>query len=138
MSTSEVTDLGRALRALGEHGERLEAFAATREQLDEILVALDATRKRLQAVRATFGPSGCSLHPNVPVDPAAGGRCLLCAQHQRAGQNAAPEVVTGTVAEICQYIDEHGQPAAEERFGAPAVTRAVIHCRKYQPMRETA
>ena len=130
MTRSEVTDLGYALRALGEHGDRLLMFAVSREQLDEVLAAIDGARRRLLAVRASLGPSGCPRHPQVPVDPTAGGECLLCAQNRRRGRiaaAAAPEQAPTAV--ICRAIVRDGHDAAVRRFGARAVTRAILQCR---------
>lgn len=132
MNRSEATDLGRALHVLGEHGDRLALLVSTPEQLDEILQDLDRARRLLLTARASFGPTGCRLHPAGPVDPAAGGRCLLCAQNERAGRIAeqASALEEGTVPEICAAIAEHGQEAAENRFGPRAVARALLHCRR--------
>lgn len=132
MNRSEASDLGRALRNLGEHGDRLALMIATPEQLDEVLRDLDKARRLLLAARAAFGPTGCRLHPAGPVDPAAGDRCLLCAQHERAGRITAQAsaIEEASLAVICAVIAEEGQEAAEARFGPRAVARAVLHCRK--------
>lgn len=132
MNRSEASDLGRALHVLGEHGDRLALLVSTPEQLDEILTDLDRARRLLLTARASFGPTGCRLHPTGPVDPAAGGRCLLCAQNERAGRIAeqASAIEEATVSEICTAIAEQGQEAAENRFGPRAVARAIVHCRR--------
>ncbi|MEW2568403.1 hypothetical protein [Streptomyces sp. NPDC047070] len=129
MKTPEVPDLGHALRALGEAGDRLLAFEVSREQLDELLADLDAARKTLLAVRAGLGPSGCRRHPHVPLDPTTGGECLLCAQNRRRGLTTAAAVEEAPLSVICQAIVTDGHEAAVARFGARAVTRAILHCR---------
>lgn len=126
-----MTALGAALHALSEHGDRLALLVATREQLDEILTDLDQTRRLLLTARASFGPTGCRQHPGGPVDPAAAGRCLLCAQNERAGRITAEAsaLEEASRSEICAVIAGQGQEAAEARFGPRAVARAVLHCR---------
>lgn len=140
MNRSDASPLCRALRLVGEHGERLDVFAAGPEDLDEILRDLDKARRLLLAARATFAPTGCQRHPGGPVDPTAGGRCLLCTQYERTGrmtlQTGALE--EATLGEICAFIGEHGQEAAETRFGPRAVARAVLHCRNDPELRESA
>lgn len=140
MSRSDASPLCRALRLVGEHGERLDAFAAGPEDLDEILRDLDQARRLLIAARAAFSRTGCRQHPAGPVDPTADGRCLLCTQYERTGritlQAGARE--EASIGEICAFIGEHGQEAAETRFGPRAVARAVLHCRKDPDLRESA
>lgn len=136
--TDTTADLGRALRALGEHGDRLTLFAASPEQLDEIGRDLDGARRLLAAVRAEQGLTGCRQHPAGPVDLAAGGGCLLCSTARRRGQlpvqGAAPAEVPLT--EICREVAEHGQEAAVLRHGARTVTRALLHCRNEPDLTE--
>lgn len=129
MKTPTVTDLAVALRGLGEHGDRLLLMHATCEQLDEVLAELDSARRALLGVRATLGPSGCRVHPNAPVDPAAGGECLLCSQNRRRGVTTAAAVEEAPVPVICRAIVTDGHDAAVARFGARAVARAIVHCR---------
>jgi hypothetical protein len=135
----DTTDLADALRVLGEHGDRLALFATAPDQLDEILTDLDQARRLLLAARAALGPSGCRFHPAVPVDPAAGGACLICAQHQRAGQLAeqAGALEAASVADICAAVAAEGWPAAEARYGPQAVARAVLLCRKDTDLRDS-
>ncbi|MFF0092769.1 hypothetical protein ACFYSF_22790 [Streptomyces canus] len=123
-----TTELGHALRALSEHGERLVAFAAAPEQLDEIGAALDGARRLLARVRAEVAPSGCPAHPSAPRDPATGEACLFCATNRRRG---ATSTVTEAVplAEICRVVAEVGQEEAVRRYGARLVTRALLRCR---------
>lgn len=131
MTHPEVIGLGRALRLLGEHGERLSAFAAAPEQLEEILSDLDAARQLLLAVRASLGPTGCQQHPGAPLDPTAGGVCWLCAQNQRRGQGVPLQAVVeeAPTSVICQTVIREGHEVAVARFGPRAVTRAILTCR---------
>ena len=138
--TDTTADLGRALRALGEHGDRLILFAAAPEQLDEISRDLDGARRLLAAVRAEQGLTGCRQHPSGPVDQAEGG-CLLCATARRRGQlpeqPAGPAVAPLTA--ICREVAEHGHDEAVQRHGARAVARALLHCRNTtDPTEESA
>ncbi|MGV9913424.1 hypothetical protein [Streptomyces tendae] len=133
---SKTTELGDALRALGEHGGHLSVFSAAPEQLDEIGEALDGARRLLGAVRAELAPSGCRVHPSAPSDPASGERCLFCATNRRRGQAPGQRaVVTAAVPleQVCRAIAEVGQDEAVRRFGARQVTRALLRCR-FDPM----
>ncbi|KQW13582.1 hypothetical protein [Streptomyces sp. Root369] len=133
--TNRTTELGGALRALGEHGEHLSVFAAAPEQLDEIGEGLDQARRLLADVRAELAPSGCRIHPSAPPDPASGAACLFCATSRRRGQMSVPGPVTvaDSLDEICQFAAEHGHDEAVRRYGARAVTRALLRCR-FDPM----
>lgn len=128
--TDTTPDLGRALRDLGEHGDRLTVFAAAPEQLDDIGRDLDRARRLLAAVRAEQGLTGCRQHPAGPVDTEAGGGCLLCATARRRGQlpQQEPATAAATVTEICEQVAAHGQEEAVRRYGPRAVTRALLHC----------
>ncbi|MGY3199803.1 hypothetical protein [Streptomyces sp. TE5632] len=133
--TNATTELGRALRDLGEHGDRLTAFAASPEQLDEIGADLDRVRRLLADARAELDPSGCRVHPGAPPDPEAGGACLFCATNRRRGQTPGGAPVTAAVRmdQVCQVVAEFGQDEAMRRYGARTVTRALVHCR-FDPM----
>lgn len=140
MNRNDAVQLGRALRLVGEHGDRVEAFDHGPEQLDEVLRDLDAARRLLVAARASHSRTGCRQHPTGPVDPTNGGRCLLCTQYERTGRITlqAGALEEASLAEICAVIAEQGQEAAEARFGPRAVARAVLHCRKDTDLRESA
>ncbi|MFD7956998.1 hypothetical protein ACFV4X_26335 [Streptomyces ardesiacus] len=134
--TNLTTELGGALRDLGEHGEHLLAFEAASEQLDEIGEGLDRARRLLADVRAELSPTGCRIHPSAPPDPASGAACLFCATNRRRGQMAAVQEPTAAMVpleEICRAVAEHGQDEAVRRFGARQVTRALLRCR-FDPM----
>jgi hypothetical protein len=134
--TNLSTELGSALRALGEQGEHLLAFEAAPEQLDEIGEGLDRARRLLAGVRAELSPTGCRIHPAAPPDPASGAACLFCATNRRRGQvAAAPEPTAAVVPldEICRAVAEVGHDEAVRRYGARTVTRALLRCR-FDPM----
>ncbi|PWI16052.1 hypothetical protein DI272_19165 [Streptomyces sp. Act143] len=133
--THTTTELGGALRDLGEHGEHLLAFEASPEQLDEIGEGLDRARRLLADARAELAPTGCRIHPAAPPDPATGAACLFCATNRRRGQVSAPEPVADAVPldEICRFVAEHGQEQAVRQYGARQVTRALLRCR-FDPM----
>ncbi|MER6367336.1 hypothetical protein ABT255_02970 [Streptomyces mirabilis] len=129
--TNQTTELGSALRALGEHGDRLTVFAASPEQLDDIGQDLDRARRLLGDVQAELSPSGCRQHPTAPRDPASGEACLFCATNRRRGQVPGQAPVTAAVPleQICQAVAELGQDEAMRRYGARTVTRALLRCR---------
>ncbi|MXM66755.1 hypothetical protein GR925_25820 [Streptomyces sp. HUCO-GS316] len=128
--THRHRDLEDALRALGEHGDRIAAFDPGPEDLDEIGAGLTRAHKALTAARGLVGRTGCPVHPSAPVDPAAGGGCLLCETARRRGQlpQQEPATAAATVAEICEQVAAHGQEEAVRRYGPRAVTRALLHC----------
>ncbi|MDX3345971.1 hypothetical protein PV387_23065 [Streptomyces sp. ME02-6987-2C] len=131
-----TTELGSALRALGERGEHLLAFEAAPEQLDEIDEGLENARRLLAGARAELAPSGCRVHPSAPSDPASGERCLFCATNRRRGQapgQPATVIEAVPLEQICRAVAEHGQDEAVRRFGARQVTRALLRCR-FDPM----
>ncbi|GLX54468.1 hypothetical protein Shyhy01_74170 [Streptomyces hygroscopicus subsp. hygroscopicus] len=125
--TEKVTELGEALRALGERGEHLIALQPAPEDLDEIRDEMDAARRLLVVARASLARR-CPQHPNAPVDPAADGECLFCATNRRRGE-------TGGVTEavplhtVARAVAELGQDEAVRRYGAQTVTRAPLRCR---------
>ncbi|MFJ5038006.1 hypothetical protein [Streptomyces parvulus] len=127
--TDLTNELAGALRALAEHGEHLAAFAAAPEQLDEIGADLARAHRLLANVRAEQAPTGCRVHPAAPPDPASGAACLFCATNRRRGQTADATAEV-SVSAICQAIVEEGHEAAVARFGARAVARAILTCRK--------
>ncbi|MYR58880.1 hypothetical protein GTY54_22440, partial [Streptomyces sp. SID625] len=117
--TNLTTELGSALRALGEHGDRLTVFEAAPEQLDEIGADLDRARRLLADVRAEQSPAGCRVHPSAPRDPATGEACLFCATNRRRGQTPG-ETATVTAAvpleQVCRAVAELGHEEAVRRF----------------------
>jgi len=130
--TDTTTGLGRVLRVLGEHGDRLAVFEAAPEQLDEIGQDLDRARRLLAGVRAELAPAGCRQHPGAPVDPTTGGGCLFCATNRRRGQipDQTPTVpVVLPLDEICEAVAEFGHDEAVRRYGARTVARALLRCR---------
>ncbi|MGW2951591.1 hypothetical protein [Streptomyces eurythermus] len=134
--TNRTTELGSALRALGEHGEHLTVFEASPEQLDEIGEDLNRARRLLADIRAELSSSGCRAHPSAPRDPATGEACLFCATNRRRGQTPGPAAtVTEAVPleQVCRAVAEVGHQEAERRYGARVVARALLRCR-FNPM----
>ncbi|QNT94860.1 hypothetical protein HEP81_04587 [Streptomyces griseofuscus] len=125
--SEKVTELGEALRALGERGEHLIALQPAPEDLDEIREEMDAARRLLVVARASLARR-CPQHPNAPADPTADGECLFCATNRRRGEtaNVTEAVPLQTVA---RAVAELGQDEAVRRYGAQTVTRAVLVCR---------
>jgi hypothetical protein len=88
VNPESVPSLGRALRVLGEHGERISADY-TEDDLDEL--AADLARARTLLSEAT-GPrplTSCLEHPFGAVDPeqpvpdGQPGVCLICVMRRR-------------------------------------------------------
>lgn len=127
--TEKVTELGEALRALGERGEHLIALQPAPEDLDEIRDEMDEARRLLVVARASLARR-CPQHPQAPVDPATGSECLFCATNRRRGQTSEASVSQAVpLAEVARVIAEEGQDEAVRRFGARTVTRALLRCR---------
>ncbi|MFJ6561987.1 hypothetical protein ACIQMV_19425 [Streptomyces sp. NPDC091412] len=128
--SKQVTELGEALRALGERGEHLIALQPAPEDLDEIRGDLDAARRLLVAARASLA-RGCAQHPGAPTDPTAGGACLLCATNRRRGVADGGGIVAQAVPleTVARAVADLGQDEAVRRFGARTVTRALLRCR---------
>ncbi|MFM9590775.1 hypothetical protein ACKI16_29735 [Streptomyces scabiei] len=136
--THRLTDLEDALRALGEHGERIAAFDPAPEDLDDISTGLTRAHRALAAARAVIGRAGCRVHPSAPLDPTTGNACLLCETARRRGQ--LPEQPTQAPAvpftDICREVAVHGQEEAVRRYGAPTVARALNRCRNEPDLTE--
>ncbi|MFB7115190.1 hypothetical protein [Streptomyces sp. NPDC056291] len=127
--SKQVTELGEALRALGERGEHLIALQPAPEDLDEIRGDLDAARRLLVAARASLA-RGCAQHPGAPTDPTAGGACLLCATNRRRDEAEGGIVAQAVPLEtVARAVADLGQEEAVRRFGARTVTRALLRCR---------
>lgn len=130
MNHHPVTELAGALRALGEHGDRLTLFQPAIEDLDTVRAELGRAHRLLAVARASLGPV-CQIHPDAPPDPTVEGGCMFCVQNQRRGQAARQPAGSevAPVSVICRSIVEEGHEAAVRRFGARAVTRAIVTCR---------
>ncbi|MEZ7004995.1 hypothetical protein [Streptomyces sp. AD55] len=116
-----LQDLREALGELTRYADRLTVRDATPELLREVDQGL-ALARRLAAAAARLPVTGCREHPDGPVAPEAGG-CLLCNTRRRHPHRTPP---AAPVAEVLRAIEEHGAGPAEDRYGARAVTRALV------------
>lgn len=116
MMSNLTTELGRALRVLGEHGHRLTAFETAPEQLDDISTDLDRARQLLADVLAEQAPTACRIHPGAPPDRATGAACLFCAMNRRRGR--APGQAPPTVGELWPSFLAHLQDIQSGRTKA--------------------
>ncbi|MFI1954827.1 hypothetical protein ACH437_23765 [Streptomyces xinghaiensis] len=113
--------LGASLRALGEFAARHEVNDST---LAEIAAELDHARSLIASARGNLRGNRCSRHPGGPVDPTDSNGCLLCGTvRRRPARPLPPDLTPG---EVLRFLQAHGQDAATERYGAQAVTRAVV------------
>ncbi|MDH6189196.1 hypothetical protein EES44_24640 [Streptomyces sp. ADI96-15] len=121
MNPEFLPAIGASLRSLCE-------FAAlhdvTDETLTELAAEIERARTAVAAARGAARANRCLQHPGSPVDPAAENGCLLCGPAQRRPARPIPEdFVPG---DVLRHIEEHGQDAATARYGARAVTRALV------------
>lgn len=90
MNHAQLVVLGRALRAAGEHEERLISGEAVlnaeeiRQDLERAVALLDDTISKPKPT------TRCSEHPSGPVEPDAPDLCLLCETRRRAGRHTPP------------------------------------------------
>lgn len=120
MNPDFLPPLQAALRALGEFAARHDVNDST---LAEIAAELDRARALVASARGNARANHCVRHPGGPVDPTAENGCLLCGTGQRRPARPVPEgLVPG---EVLRFLEEHGQDAATQRYGAQAVTRAL-------------
>ncbi|MCM1977181.1 hypothetical protein [Streptomyces sp. G1] len=85
MNRTVLSDLGRALRVLGGHGDELSPTTATTEQLDEIAADLQRARHLLSEAERPTPTTNCQDHPYGPIEPETDGECLLCGIRRRRG-----------------------------------------------------
>ncbi|MEU6160064.1 hypothetical protein [Streptomyces sp. NPDC047130] len=88
MNHAQLTALGRALRVLGEHGEKITSDTPD-SQLHELKGDLRRAMELLEETVTTAAPATrCPEHPNGPVDRSAPDLCLLCETRRRSGRRA--------------------------------------------------
>ncbi|MET7701594.1 MULTISPECIES: hypothetical protein [unclassified Streptomyces] len=88
MNHAQLTQLGRALRVLGEHGDAL-----TTDTPDAKLHEVKADLKRAldlldESVSSAAPTTRCAEHPQGPVDEDASDLCLLCETRRRAARRS--------------------------------------------------
>ncbi|GAA2948769.1 hypothetical protein ACFPN0_14900 [Kitasatospora cinereorecta] len=121
MNPDYLPAIGASLRTLCEFATRHEVDDQT---LTELAAEIERARTAVAAALGAARANRCLRHPGSPVDPAAENGCLLCGPSQRRPARPIPEdFVPG---DVLRHIEEHGQDAATERFGAQAVTRALV------------
>lgn len=90
MDHTQFKQVGRALRLLGEHTDRLEAGVTENLDLD-LRVDLERALAQLdEAVTAPPATTRCKEHPRGPVDMEARDLCLMCEMRRRSGIRSAP------------------------------------------------
>lgn len=88
MNPESIPALGRALRVLGEHGERISA-EYTEDQIDELAADLARARGLLSQATGPLPVTSCVEHPFGAVDPeqpvplGQPGVCLICVMRER-------------------------------------------------------
>ena len=122
MNPDHLPTLLQSLRALGDYAARHDVNNVT---LPDIGAELDRARALVASARGAALANNCPKHPGGPVDPTARNGCLLCgnSEHRPAARPVPQNFVPG---EVLRYLQEHGQDAATEQYGAQAVTRALV------------
>ncbi|MEW1719330.1 hypothetical protein [Streptomyces sp. NPDC093109] len=126
MNHAESITLGRAMRLVGEHGDRLTA-ETTEGQLHEIRADIKRALALLDASVTTVKPTTrCPEHPAGPVDESAPDLCLLCetrrrsARYGRFGQGGAPAPVRAGDGPPSRVRSSYGirdeRPGPQERW----------------------
>lgn len=125
MQHAQLSALGRALRVLGEHGERLSPDlpeAKLREITDDARRALDLLENVVEGPAPT---TRCAEHPQGPVDESAADLCLLCETRRRSARRgggpyraaAAPRDGEERQVPVRSRYGEHEErPRARERW----------------------
>ncbi|MFE4329689.1 hypothetical protein ACFRQM_09555 [Streptomyces sp. NPDC056831] len=122
MNRTPLPALVNVLCTLGSYGARLTPADATPEQLRIVANAVNEARRLLAAANGPASTTGCSEHPNGPVDPTEGGACLLCRNRRPPAAGTAAAV---PVEDVVQALADLGEQEAVRRFGARAVARAT-------------
>lgn len=121
MNPDFLAPLYQSLRTLGEFAARHDVNDST---LTEIAAELDRARSLTASARGNPRANRCPRHPGGPIDPTDSNGCLLCGTARRRPARPLPHDVTP--GEVLRFLQTHGQDAATDRYGAQAVTRAVV------------
>lgn len=122
MNRTAISDLGRALRVLGQHGDDLSQASATPETLEQIRADLIHARRLLETVATPAPTTNCAEHPRGPVEPGTDDECLLC--RVRSSRSTQAESTDVPVAAVIGVIEQLGSEAAVRMYGGRAVASA--------------
>ncbi|MFJ7592478.1 hypothetical protein ACIQZO_34935 [Streptomyces sp. NPDC097617] len=121
MNPDFLPAIGASLRALCEFATRHDVNDQT---LTELAAEIEKARAAVAGARGAVRANRCVRHPGSPFDPTAENGCLLCGPTVRRPARPIPEdFVPG---DVLLHVEEHGQDAATERYGAQAVARALM------------
>jgi hypothetical protein len=85
VNPNQIPELGRALRAVGEHGEAVSRDTPA-DKLHEIREDLQKALKLLDEVAGPKPLTRCKTHPFGAVDEDAPDLCLLCQTRRRRAE----------------------------------------------------
>jgi hypothetical protein len=85
MNPTQIPELGRAMRLIGEHGEALSRDMPA-DKLNEIREDLQKALRLLEDVAGPKPLTRCKKHPFGAVDKEAPDLCLLCQTHRRRSE----------------------------------------------------
>ncbi|MBM9506733.1 hypothetical protein [Actinacidiphila acididurans] len=121
MNPDFLPALHRPLRALGAYAERHEV---NDQALAEICAEVDRARQLVAQARGARWANACTGHPGGPVDPTTPKGCLLCGTQERRPGRPLPNDFAPS--EVLRFLHALGQDAGTRRYGAQAVTRALV------------
>lgn len=120
MNPDYLPPLNASLRTLGDIAARHDVNDST---LAEIAAELDRARVLVASARGQLRANSCAQHIGGPVDPTAVNGCLLCGNQTRRPASPVPRDVTP--GEVLAFAHDHGNEAAEARYGGRALARAL-------------
>ncbi|MCX3061469.1 hypothetical protein [Streptomyces beihaiensis] len=125
MNHAQLTALGRALRVLGEHGEKLTADTpddTLHEVRGDLMRALDQLAEAVSGQKPT---TRCKEHPYGPVEESAPDLCLFCETRRRKARRSQISgdrggAAAGTEAEEAPVLSRYGtrehRPRPQQRW----------------------
>ncbi|MFI8348056.1 hypothetical protein [Streptomyces sp. NPDC085596] len=90
MDQTQVKHMGRALRVLGEHADRIEAGDSDGFETELRLDLERALELLEEAITTPPATTRCNEHPRGPVDMEARDLCLLCEMRRRFRIRSTP------------------------------------------------
>lgn len=120
MNPDFLPAIGSSLRALCGF---LDRHDVDDQALTDLAAEIERARTAVAGALAGRRANRCTQHPGAPHDPTAPNGCLFCGSAQRRPARPIPEGFDPSA--VLQLLDEHGEAAAIQTYGAQAVARAA-------------